>query len=156
MGVEIERKFLVDTGRLGSLTGGEEMRQGYIATAGLTAVRVRVAADRGWLTLKGEPRGVVRSEFEYEIPVEDARRILAEFCGVVIAKTRYQRDYVDHTWEIDVFEGDNAGLVLAEVELESDTETPALPDWVTEEVTGDPRYYNVSLAVHPFREWGGS
>jgi adenylate cyclase len=153
VGIEIERKFLVDLARLGRLAGGEVLQQGYVATAGLTAVRVRLVANRAWLTLKGEPRGTARSEFEYEIPMQDAREILAEFCGAVIAKTRYRRDYQGHTWEIDVFDGSNAGLVIAEVELDTETDAPALPDWVTEEVTGDPRYYNANLATHPFREW---
>ena len=153
MGIEIERKFLVDRAQLGRLVGGESLYQGYIATNGLAAVRVRVAANRAWLTLKGEPRGAARSEFEYEIPAQDALDILEELCGTVVAKTRYRREYLGHTWEIDVFDGSNAGLVIAEVELDNEADTPALPDWVAEEVTGDPRYYNVNLATHPFSEW---
>lgn len=157
MGQEIERKFLVNAARLGELTDGEVMRQGYIDTMSLATVRARIAGNRGWLTLKGGNRGGVRSEFEYEIPVEDARQIIDELCrGPVIAKTRYRREYRGYTWEIDVFEGDNAGLVVAEVELGAVTEDPPLPDWVTAEVTSDPRYYNSQLARHPFRQWPGS
>lgn len=154
MGQEIERKFLVNTDRLGELTGGEVMRQGYIDTRSLATVRARIAGERGWLTLKGGNRGGVRSEFEYEIPVEDARQILDELCRrPAIAKTRYRREYRGYTWEIDVFEGDNAGLIVAEVELGDVNEDPPLPDWVGTEVTGDPRYYNSQLASHPFLRW---
>ncbi len=153
MGIEIERKFLVDVARLGRLCDGEALQQGYVATTGLTAVRVRVVGNRAWLTLKGEPRGAARSEFEYEIPAQEAREILEEFCGMVVAKTRYRREHQGHTWEIDVFDGSNAGLVIAEVELDNEADTPALPDWVAEEVTGDPRYYNVNLATRPFSDW---
>ena len=94
------------------------MEQGFIPTKDLTAVRVRVAGHRAWLTLKGASTGATRSEFEYPIPVADARQMIAEFCGgKVISKTRYRMTYSDHLWEIDVFSGDNAGLILAEVEL---------------------------------------
>ena len=157
MGQEIERKFLVHAARLGELTGGEVMRQGYVDTLSLATVRARIAGDRGWLTLKGGNRGGVRSEFEYQIPVEDARQIIDELCRrPVIAKTRYRREYRGYTWEIDVFEEDNAGLIVAEVELGDVTEEPPLPDWIAEEVTSDPRYYNSQLARHPFRQWPGS
>ena len=154
MGQEIERKFLVNTDRLGELTDGEVMRQGYIDTRSLATVRARIAGERGWLTLKGGNRDGVRSEFEYEIPIEDARQIIDELCcGPVISKTRYRREYQGYTWEIDVFEEDNAGLIVAEVELGDVTENPPLPDWVTEEVTSDPRYYNSQLARRPFQQW---
>lgn len=154
MALEIERKFLVDTGRLGPLADGEEIRQGFIPTANLTAVRVRISGAMAWLTLKGANTGPRRSEFEYRIPPGDAQQILDELCtGPVLSKIRYRRQYREHLWEIDVFEGDNAGLVVAEVELASETDSPELPDWVTEEVTGDPRYYNVNLCNNPFSRW---
>ena len=154
MALEIERKFLVDTGRLGPLADGEEIRQGFIPTANLTAVRVRISGAMAWLTLKGANTGARRSEFEYRIPPGDAQQILDELCtGPVLSKIRYRRQYREHLWEIDVFEGDNAGLVVAEVELASETDSPELPDWVTEEVTGDPRYYNVNLCNNPFSRW---
>ena len=154
MALEIERKFLVAKDRLGPLRDGEEISQGFIATVDVSAVRIRVAGERAWLTIKGENVGARRSEFEYAIPMEDARQILDEFCdGSVIRKTRYRRQYQGHEWEIDVFHGDNSGLVIAEVELRSETESPAIPDWVIAEVTGEPRYYNVNLAGHPFNQW---
>ena len=154
MAREIERKFLVDQDRLGPLEDGVAIRQGFIATADLTVVRVRIAGERAWLTLKGKNAGPVRTEFEYPIPVEDARQILAQMCGgKVMAKTRYLRRCGGHTWEIDVFEGDNAGLVVAEVELQSEQETFQRPEWVTEEVTLDARYYNVNLMSYPFSRW---
>jgi adenylate cyclase len=154
VGVEIERKFLVNPARLGPLEGGESIRQGYIAAGEHAVVRARLASDRAWLTLKGRSRGAARSEFEYSIPPEEARQIIDELCSrPVIAKTRYRREYRGHTWEIDVFEAENAGLIVAEVELADESEEPALPDWVEREVTGDARYYNASLVQHPFSEW---
>lgn len=154
MALEIERKFLVATDRLGPLHGGEEISQGFIATVDVGALRVRLAGDRAWLTIKGENVGARRSEFEYAIPAEDARQILDEFCeGSVIRKTRYRRQYQGHEWEIDVFHDENSGLVIAEVELRSETESPAIPVWAMAEVTGESRYYNVNLAAHPFSQW---
>jgi adenylate cyclase len=151
---EIERKFLVDSIALGPLGTGLWLQQGFIPTTGLEVVRIRLAGERAWLTLKGKNQGATRSEYEYEIPSSDAEQILAEFCGGhVISKTRYHREFGGHLWEIDVFEGDNAGLVIAEVELASEAEPLSLPDWVTEEVTDDARYYNVNLLAHPFRYW---
>lgn len=156
MAREIERKFLVDTAALPPLTGGVDMVQGFIPTRDLTAVRVRLAGDRAWLTLKGESAGATRSEFEYPIPVADARQMIAEFCGgKVISKTRYRMTYGDHLWEIDVFSGDNAGLIVAEVELADEGDDPRLPPWAGPEVTEDIRYFNASLYDHPYREWGG-
>jgi adenylate cyclase len=156
MATEVERKFLVDTARLGPLQEGMAIRQGFISTRDHTVVRVRLAGDSAWLTLKGESKGAARSEFEYAIPPREARQIIAELChGRVIAKTRYSREYAGHRWDIDVFEGENAGLVIAEVELASESEPVPLPDWVAEEVTGDARYYNVNLVSHPFSHWTG-
>jgi adenylate cyclase len=154
MAVEIERKFLVDQKRLGPLVDGQSMRQGYISTTELSVVRVRIAGTAAWLTIKGETRGSIRSEFEYAIPPQDARQIIDEMCGgQVIIKTRYRRHHAGHCWEIDVFEGDNTGLIVAEVELARESEAVQLPDWVTREVTGDPRYYNNCLATRPYCHW---
>ena len=154
MPLEIERKFLVHTDKLGELSNGQEMRQGYVPTRDLTSVRIRTAGDRAWLTIKGKNRGASRLEFEYEIPLSDARHMLAELCdGEVIHKHRYLREYGGLTWEIDVFEGRNAGLIVAEVELEAEDQALALPPWVAEEVTADPRYYNVNLLSQPFSQW---
>ncbi len=154
MAKEIERKFLVDSAALGTLEGGTRVVQGYISSGDGAVVRVRMAGDQAWLTLKGKNQGAVRSEFEYAIPAADARQMIDEFCGGrLIAKTRYCREYAGHVWEIDVFEGDNAGLVVAEVELSHEQENPGLPSWVGSEVTGDARYYNNVLYNHPFRDW---
>jgi adenylate cyclase len=155
VGQEIERKFLVDPEKLGNLGEGESLQQGYVATAGSATVRLRVAGERAWLTLKGPTVGTVRSEFEYPVPPADARAMIAELCdGPLIVKTRYRREHAGHTWEIDVFEGHNSGLVLAEVELEQADEAVELPDWITVEVSGDPRYFNSYLARHPWPTWG--
>lgn len=154
MAVEIERKFLVDTALLGPLAEGVEMSQGYISTGDGAVVRVRLAGERAWLTLKGPAAGFVRSEFEYLIPAADARQMIAEFCGGrVIRKTRYLREVAGYVWEIDVFAGDNAGLIVAEVELSDPAEQPPLPDWVGLEVTGDARYLNNHLYTHPHCDW---
>lgn len=154
MALEIERKFLVCTARLGSLENGEHIRQGFIATADLTAVRVRTAGERAWLTIKGENKGAVRLEFEYAIPINHAQKILDQLCsGPAISKTRYRRQFRGYEWEIDVFHGENSGLVVAEVELRSERDEPELPDWVLEEVTSDPRYYNVNLVACPYSQW---
>jgi len=156
MATEIERKFLVDLDSLGPLEAGTEMRQAYISSGEDAVVRVRLAGDEAWLTLKGRNTGAVRSEFEYPIPVQDARDMIEEFCrGRVISKTRYLRTYENYLWEIDVFAGANAGLVVAEVELSDPGEEPPLPDWVGLEVTQDSRYFNNSLYTRPYSEWGG-
>ena len=157
MGKEIERKYRVDKARLGPLHGGTEMTQGYISSGDNAVVRVRQAGNKAWLTLKGRNEGPVRSEFEYEIPPADARQMIDEFCGGrVIAKTRYLREYQGYVWEIDVFTGQNAGLIVAEVELSSPRESPPLPPWVGAEVTSDSRYFNNSLYTCPYCEWGGA
>lgn len=156
MATEIERKFLVDESKLGPLVNGQPIRQGFIDTAGLTAVRARITGNQAWLTIKGETRGSVRTEFEYPIPSRDASQIIEEMCGeLVVIKTRYLRQHAGHCWEIDVFEGDNAGLVVAEVELSCESEALQLPDWISREVTDDPRYYNTCLAATPYCQWTG-
>lgn len=153
MPTEIERKFLVrDTGFLEGATG-IPLRQGYLSTRADATVRVRIQGERAWLTIKGKSHGATRSEYEYEIPVSDARAMLEEMCPARIEKTRYYLDVPPHTWEVDLFEGDNAGLVVAEIELESEDEDFIRPDWLGEEVTGDPRYYNSRLIEHPWRHW---
>ena len=145
MGVEIERKFTVraDFCPQGA---GTEMAQGYLSRDPQRTVRVRLAGGRGYLTVKGETRGMVRAEYEYEIPLADARSLL-ELCGSHrLSKVRHLVPYQGHTWEVDIFTGRHEGLVLAEIELSSIGEQYDLPPWVGEEVTGDPRYYNAMLA----------
>jgi len=154
MAQEIERKFLVDLVRLGELTDGESIQQGYIATKDLTTVRIRVKGHHGYLTLKGETTGASRLEYEYPIPVEDAEEMLNNLCsGPLIEKRRYEVEFKDHLWEIDLFEGENEGLVVAELELEEVDLVIELPNWVRVEVTGDPKYYNVNLLKYPYRCW---
>ena len=152
MGIEIERKFLV-TGEAwrGRVRGaGMAMRQGYLAAGGASApgVRVRLAGDQAWLTVKG-PGGLVRAEFEYPIPVEDARGMLALCIAPIIEKTRFEVPHSGHLWIVDVFHGPAhlAGLVLAEIEMDSADASPPLPDWLGAEVTGDARYSNAALVA---------
>lgn len=154
MAQEIERKFLVKDAAWRQGTEGKLYRQGYIPTNNATTVRVRIAGDRGYLTLKGATSGVSRQEFEYDIPLADAESMLTDLCAPsLIEKKRYRIVVGAHLWEVDEFLGDNAGLVLAEVELESETETVDLPPWIGEEVSHDARYYNASLAKSPYRTW---
>jgi len=151
---EIERKFLIDLVELGSLEGGVTIKQGYISTSDKTVVRARIAGEQAFLTIKGENKGVTRSEFEYEIPVSDAEQIISELCnGPVVEKTRYLVVHSGHTWEVDIFLGDNEGLVVAEIELTSEGESFEIPHWVTVEVSGDAKYYNSSLLDNPFKRW---
>ncbi len=148
MGVEIERKFLVrgDGWRAGA-DGGTRLEQGYLSTDPDRVVRVRVAGDVARLTVKGRgPSPDVRPEFEYDIPVAEARELLGLCAGAVIRKTRHRLPAGDLTWEIDVFEGAHDGLVLAEIELPSPDTAFARPDWLGEDVTADPAYTNAELS----------
>lgn len=158
MPTEIERKFLVQGDSWRSAVESESrMLQGYIATNQTATVRVRLAGDRAWLTIKGMMQGPSRSEYEYPIPPEDALAMLDELAvSSPISKVRYRVRHGAHVWDLDVFAGENAGLVMAEVELASEDETFEMPDWAGAEVTGDGRYYNVNLARHPYRHWRGA
>lgn len=155
MASEIERKFLVrDEGWQRGAGPGVTIRQGYIVASEAVSVRVRISGDQAWLNIKGATLGVSRMEFEYPVPVADAEQILEALCNrPLIEKTRHLIDYAGHRWEIDVFEGDNHGLVVAEIELDSENERFEKPPWAGEEVSMDPRYYNASLAIRPFRMW---
>ena len=150
MATEIERKFLVagDSWRDGS--PGVRMAQGYLTMDPDRTVRVRLAGENAWLTVKGRTHGITRAEFEYPIPTADARDLLEQCLPSVIDKTRHWIACGGHIWEVDVFHGDNAGLVLAEVELADESVSPELPPWVGAEVSDDPRYFNASLAARPF------
>lgn len=155
MGIEIERKFLVKNDQWKALADkGLLCRQGYFVANAQKSVRVRVMGSVATLTIKGATEGIVRAEFEYEIPLVDAEALLL-LCGdAVVEKRRYQilRDSV--VWELDVFSGKNEGLVLAEVELESVDQRVDFPDWLGIEVSADARYFNGSLALRPFDfEW---
>lgn len=153
MAAEIERKFLVaeDSWRDGS--AGVRIAQGYLSQDPDRTVRVRLAGDNAWLTIKGRTEGITRAEFEYAIPADDARTLLEMCLPSVIDKTRHEISYAGHLWEIDVFHGDNEGLVVAEVELADESISPELPPWVGAEVSSDARYFNSCLAVRPYGRW---
>ena len=154
MPVEIERKYLVTGDAWRDQATGRYFRQGYLSIDPERSVRIRLAGDEGWLTIKGKGEGAARAEYEYPIPAEHARELLDRLClRPLIEKTRYRLEHAGLWWEIDEFEGDNAGLLIAEVELESAAQVPELPDWVGQDVTGDPRYYNASLIAHPYSQW---
>ena len=154
MPFEIERKYLVVSDAWREQATGQRYRQGYLSVDPRRSVRVRQVDEHGWLTIKGNTSGATRAEYEYEIPVNHAGELLDSLCiHPLIEKTRYRVHYHGLTWEIDEFSGDNAGLVIAEVELESEGQAIDLPDWIGEEVTGDPRYYNASLVNNPFSRW---
>lgn len=155
MATEIERKFLVtgDAWRAGA--AGTRYRQGYLSSQPERTVRVRAAGRKGVITVKGLTRGASRDEFEYPIPVKDANELLDRLCErPLIEKTRFVVRHRGMTWEIDVFEGENRGLVVAEVELKREDQKVALPPWVGEEVTRDAQYFNSNLARNPFTRWG--
>jgi adenylate cyclase len=153
MAAEIERKFLVaeDSWRDGS--AGVRIAQGYLSQDPDRTVRVRLAGDNAWLTIKGRTEGITRAEFEYAIPADDARTLLEMCLPSVIDKTRHEISYAGHLWEIDVFHGDNEGLVVAEVELADESISPDLPPWAGAEVSSDARYFNSCLASNPFKKW---
>ena len=154
MAVEIERKFLVQGDNWRGLAPGRHYRQGYLSTQAARTGRVRVVEDSGYLTIKGAITNATRTEFEYAIPVEDAHAMLDTLCErPLIEKTRYRIEHQGLVWEVDEFAGENAGLLLAEVELDAEDQAIALPDWIGEEVTGDPRYYNANLIANPFCQW---
>lgn len=155
MATEIERKFLVlDDRWRETADGGTPFRQGYLVGSEHASVRVRIEGERANLNIKGATLGVRRQEYEYPIPLEEARELLDTLCAKPqIEKVRYLLHHGTHEWEIDVFAGDNAGLVVAEVELSDEDEPFERPAWLGEEVSHDPRYYNVCLVDHPYREW---
>ncbi|MDO3384817.1 CYTH domain-containing protein [Gilvimarinus sp. SDUM040013] len=154
MGIEIERKFLVDVSLLPELVAGTYISQGYVETASSTVVRIRVKGNIGYLTLKGESTGIACAEYEYEIPKADAKEIIATLCaGKTVEKTRYEYPVANHTWEVDIFHGENQGLIVAEIELGAENEEFLKPDWVMEEVTGQTRYFNSQLLNHPYATW---
>ena len=154
MGVEIERKFLVKDGSWQPAMRSVRLRQAYISTGPPASVRVRIAGDVAILNIKRQTGSITRDEFEYSIPVADAEAIMQGLCvGRPVEKTRHYVVFEGLTWEIDVFEGANAGLVVAEVELEREDQDCPLPPWVGEEVSTDPRYLNANLALDPYTEW---
>ncbi len=154
MGQEIEKKFLLKNENWRNLAQGKKYCQGYLSTEKGRTVRVRIIGERGFLTVKGPNEGETRLEFEYEIPVSEANEILEKLCHKpLIQKTRYKIPFEGFTWEVDEFEGENKGLVFAEIELQHEGETFAVPEWIDREVTDDPRYYNANLVTNPFCKW---
>jgi adenylate cyclase len=155
MGVEIERKFLVDEQRWKALkTTGVLYRQGYLMRTEDKTIRIRwVEGEGGFLTIKGKTNGFSRPEYEYPIPEADAAELLQHFCAAILAKKRHQLTINGKLWEVDEFLEDNEGLIVAELELESEQETVELPPWIIKEVTNDKRYYNSELSVNPYINW---
>jgi adenylate cyclase len=155
LATEIERKFrLTDQRWRADVARRAHLRQGYIANTPLASVRVRVADDRGWLSVKSVTPGMTRDEYEVGIAAADAGEMLKRLCqGGRIEKWRHIVPYQGSEWEIDEFLGDNTGLVIAELELDSEAAAFARPPWLGEEVTRDQRYYNIRLSERPFRDW---
>ncbi|MBD1395017.1 CYTH domain-containing protein [Mucilaginibacter glaciei] len=155
MGIEIERKFLVDHEKWDEeiKPTGTVYRQGYILSDEKRTVRIRVADDVAYITFKGGSTGISRSEFEYTIPVEDGNQILQEMAISSVEKMRYNMEYAGNTWEVDVFTGNNEGLIIAEIELSSEDQQFDRPKWVREEVSDESRYTNALLSVNPFKNW---
>lgn len=154
MAQEIERKFLLASEGWRGLAEGIAYRQGYLCAGKERSVRVRIAGDRGFLTIKGATMGAARSEYEYEIPLTDAREMLDTLCPQPqIEKKRYTIPYRGFTWEIDEFFSLNQGLIVAEIELDREDQPFERPDWIGDEVTGDARYYNAMLCISPFSSW---
>ena len=155
MATEIERKFLLknNTWQVHA-DQGTRYSQGYLVGSQHASVRVRLEGDKAFINVKSATINITRQEYEYEIPVNDAKEMLKMLCEKpLISKTRYHVTYDKHLWEIDVFAGDNQGLVVAEIELTDKDETFATPEWLGEEVSDDIRYYNVNLVKHPFTDW---
>lgn len=155
MATEIERKFLVCGDFSREVSSAQRIVQGYICSQPGRTVRIRIRGEEGFLTIKGpsDDKGLSRYEFEQEIPLADAEKLLALCEPGAIDKVRHLVPYGGHLWEVDVFHGANEGLVMAEIELTSEDEAFDKPEWLGEEVSGDRRYYNSMLTKHPYSEW---
>lgn len=157
MGIEIERKFTIKEEFIETIinkaTKSSTIKQGYISSSPDRSVRVRISNLDAFLTIKGRTKGIRRSEFEYPIPLKDASSLLKLAEGPIIHKVRYIIEENNNSWEVDIFEGDNRGLNIAEIELESETQKIILPKWINREVTGDNRYYNLALCSYPYNQW---
>ena len=153
MNIEIERKFLLknDNWREGAV--GVHYKQAYLNEKGDNTVRVRIEGEKAKLTIKGKSSNISRLEFEYDIPMEDAEALFTLAKTPIVEKYRYKIMYAGNCWEVDEFLGLNRGLVVAEIELESETESFEKPDWIGMEVSGDKRYTNANLARKPYCEW---
>jgi adenylate cyclase len=154
MGIEIERKFLVTNDDFKRLAQPRLLKQGYIYNSKKKTVRVRIDDTKGFITIKGALAGISRREFEYELPIDDAETLLTTMCDPsIIEKLRYKVSFKGHLWEIDEFLGENAGLIVAEIELDREDVIFDKPEWIGDEVTNDPKYLNSSLAKRPYRLW---
>jgi len=155
MGLEIERKFLVDHEKWRQVVKpvGAHFRQGYLLNDNKRTIRIRVAGEEGFITIKGATSGITRKEYEYKIPAKEGIEMLDAFAESEVEKTRYRIEFAGKLWEVDEFAGDNTGLIMAEIELENEAEAFEKPIWVTIEVSDDTRYYNSNLSVHPFKKW---
>ncbi len=151
--IEIERKFLINKKLWKPKGKGIEIRQGYLSVDPERVVRVRIAGKQSFLTIKGKANGIVRTEMEYEIPKTEADILMKMCLDYTIEKTRFIEGVGDLNWEIDVFEGNNKGLIIAEVELEDEFQKIEFPEWITDEVSNDPRFYNSFLSRNPFLNW---
>lgn len=155
MALEIERKYLINHIQWNALEKGKGIliRQGYISTDPHKTIRVRLVDELAYLTIKGINEGMTRTEFEYEIPRLDAEKLLANFSSSELSKLRYEIMHQGKKWEVDEFLGENEGLIVAEIELDSEDEKFDLPEWIREEVTSQEKYYNSNLTQHPFKNW---
>jgi adenylate cyclase len=155
MALEIERKFLLRSEEWRpQVVKRMLLRQGYLSSGSRSSIRARIAGEQAWLNLKAKRSGMTRLEYEYPIPRQDADEILEHLCqGPLIEKYRHELPLGAHVWEIDEFLGDNAGLIVAEIELDDEREAFDLPSWLGLEVTHDERYYNFNLATRPFKSW---
>jgi adenylate cyclase len=155
MAVEIEHKYLVhiDLWRKATSHASVRITQAYMLTDPNKTIRVRTMGTTAFITIKGKTIGASRAEFEYEIPLGDAQELIAQFCHNCIDKTRHYVNYENKLWEVDEFHGENQGLIVAEIELNTETETYTLPNWVGENVTTDMRYTNAKLSVTPYTAW---
>ena len=155
MAIEIEHKFLLASDAWREQVSHSVIyKQGYLSSQPTSSIRVRISDNQAWLNIKSATIGTQRHEYEYEIPLTDAQEILDNLClKPVIEKTRHFVMHNNHLWEIDEFDGENAGLIVAEIELDSADETFAKPDWIGADVTQDMRYYNNNLAREPYSQW---
>ena len=152
--IEIERKFLLKNDDYKRFSQGIIIKQGYICSENDRVVRVRIYGEKAFITIKNATIGFSRDEFEYEIPFDDAEKMLKCVCQQpIIEKLRYKVEFEGFLWEVDEFLGENEGLVVAEIELEKEDQEFLKPDWIAQEVTNDVRYYNANLFKNPYKEW---
>jgi len=155
MPIETEHKYLINHELWQQIIPNKsvQIKQAYLLTDPNKTIRIRTAGNAGFITIKGKTIGASRPEFEYEIPIEEANQLIESFCSELIEKTRYYVVHENKTWEVDVFEGMNVGLIVAEIELDDEDEEYKKPNWVTQNVTDDRRYANSNLSLKPFTTW---